>query len=357
MDERSCTFLKELLETISPSGYEQGAAAVWKNEAASFTDRVWGDVHGNSFALLNDGCAPRVLFAGHIDELGLMITSIDDEGYLGFTTMGQWDPQVLPGQRVRVQTKAAVLLGVVGRRPIHFLRDDKDWLEKSVKLRDLWIDIGVADKDEASSLVEIGDPAVLDYGFEEMRNGLAVARGFDDRIGAFVVLEAARLISRMKPKVAVYAVATVQEELGTRGATTSTFGVDPLVGIAVDVNFTTNTPGSRDSKQQYGDFSVGKGPLITRGPNINPALFELLVNTAKDEGIPYQIRGESTMTGTDARAIQVSRAGVAAAVVSIPTRYMHSPCEIVHLGDVEQAVRLLAQATCKIDETFDFIGT
>jgi endoglucanase len=354
MNERSRTFLTELLGTISPSGYEHEATAVWRGEAASFADRVWQDLHGNAYALVCASGSPSVALAGHIDELGLMVTSIDDEGFLGFTTIGHWDPQTLPGQRVRIQTERGTVLGAIGRKPFHLLREERDWLEKAVRVRDLWIDLGVDGKEDATELVSIGDPAVLDYGFEELRNGYMVARGFDDRIGAFVVLETIRRLTSMSPQAAVCAVATVQEELGTRGAITSTYGVDPLVGIAVDVNFTTNTPGARDARRQHGDFDLAKGPILTRGPNINPLLFDLLVQTAENHGIPYQVRGESTMTGTDARAMQVSRAGVATAVVSIPNRYMHSPCEIVHLTDVEHAIELLAHVASSINDALSF---
>ena len=353
MKEESYDFLRRYMETISPSGYEEEASRLWCQEAEQFADRTWVDMHGNSFALVHEGGDPRVMLAGHADEIGLMITYIDENGYLAFTGIGGWDPQVLPGQRVRIRGKTGPVLGVIGRKPIHLLPEEER--KKVVKLEDLWIDIGAKGKEEAASLVEIGDPAVLDYAFAALRNDLVVARGLDDRVGAFVVLEAARLLAPMKPKAEVYTVATVQEEIGLRGAKTSAFGIDPKVGIAVDVGFATDTPVMESEKKKVGEVTLGKGPLIARGPNINPPLYQLLIETAKKKDIPYQIEGAPRGTGTDANAIQLTRAGVATGLVSVPNRYMHSPCEIVHLGDLENAAKLIACAVAKINDTMNFL--
>ena len=353
MDKARLDFLRRCMKTVCPSGFEEEFSLVWRQEADRFADRTWVDVHGNTFAVVNEGGGPRVMLAGHADEIGLMITYIDDNGYLSISGIGGWDTQVLPGQRVRIQGKDGPILGVIGRKPIHLLEAEER--KKVVKITSLWIDIGAKDKKEAASLVELGDPAVLDYGFAELRNNLVVARGFDDRIGAFVVLEAARLVAAMNPTVAVYAVATVQEEIGLRGARTSAFGIDPHVGIAVDVGFATDTPGMGEEKKKVGDIAMGKGPIITRGPNINPKLFRLLVATAKEQDIPYQIEGVSRGTGTDANAIQLTRSGVATGLISIPNRYMHSPCEMVHLEDLENIAKLLAHTSAVIDSSTDFI--
>jgi endoglucanase len=304
-------------------------------------------------AISHEGGSPRIMLAGHMDEIGLMITYIDDKGYLSFAPIGGWDLQVLPGQRVRVRGVKGVTLGVIGRKPIHLLEAEER--KKVVKFEGLWIDIGAKDKKDAEKHVSIGDPAVLDYGFAPLLNDIVVARAFDDRVGAFVVLEAARLAAKMKPKAAIYAVGTTQEEVGLRGARTSAFGIDPQVGIAVDVGFATDTPGMGDAKKKVGDISMGKGPIIARGPNINPKLFELLVDMAKKEKIPYQVEGAPRGTGTDANAIQLTRAGVATGLISIPNRYMHSPCELVHLGDLENIAKLIANTVAKIDDKTDFI--
>ncbi len=353
MEKERIDFLRTFMETACPSGFEQAASALWRKEADKFADRTWTDAHGNSFAVVNEGGSPRVMLAGHIDEIGLMVTHIDEHGYISFTGIGGWDLQVLPGQRVKIYTKDGVVLGVIGRKPIHLLKDEER--KKVVKFEDLWIDVGAKDKGEASSLVEIGDPAVLDYSFAELRNDLVTARGFDDRIGAFIVLEAARIAAGLNPKAAVYAVATVQEEVGLRGARTSAFGIDPKVGIAVDVGFATDTPGMGNEKKIVGDIAMGKGPMIARGPNINPKLFSLMIETAQKENIPYQIEAAPRGTGTDANAIQLTRAGVATGLISIPNRYMHSPCEVVHLGDVENIAKLIAYTVARIDDGTDFI--
>lgn len=353
MQEERVEFLKRYMGSICPTGFEEEASAIWRKEADRFAERTWVDMHGNSFALVNGEGSPRVMLAGHTDEIGLMITYIDDKGYLSFLGIGGWDTQVLPGQRVRIKTENGLIRGVIGRKPIHLLGDEDR--KKVVKMEDLWIDIGAKDKDEAAKLVKIGDPAVLDYDFAEMRNDLAVGRGFDDRIGAFAILEAARILAGMKAKAAVYAVATVQEEIGLRGAHTSAFGIDPKVGIAVDVGFATDTPGMGNEKKKVGDIAIGKGPIIARGPNINPKLFELLVETAEKEKIPYQLEGAPRGTGTDANAIQLTRAGVATALISIPNRYMHSPCELVSLEDVENVAKLIAHAVSRIDDSTDLI--
>lgn len=353
MEKERVEFLRRCMETVCPSGFEEEISHVWRKEADRFAERTWADSHGNSFAVVNEGGTPRVMLAGHADEIGLMITYIDDNGYLSFAGIGGWDPQVLPGQRVWIQGMTGPILGVIGRKPIHLLEEEER--KKVVKIEDLWIDIGAKDKEDVASLVEIGDPAVLDYSFAELRNDLVVSRGFDDRVGAFLVLEAARLVAAMNPKASVYAVATVQEEVGLRGARTSAFGIDPQVGIAVDVGFATDTPGMDKEKKKVGEVTMGKGPIIARGPNINPKLFKLFVETAKEKKIPYQIEGAPRGTGTDANAIQLCRAGVATGLISVPNRYMHSPCEIVHLGDLENIARLIAHTVVRIDERTDFI--
>ena len=353
MEKDRVKFLRDCVEAISPSGFEEEMSRIWRKEADKFADRTWADVHGNSYAVVNEGGSLRIMLAGHMDEIGLMITYIDDKGYLSFTGIGGWDLQVLPGQRVRVRGVKGVILGVIGRKPIHLLEAEER--KKVVKFDGLWIDIGAKDKKDAEKHVSIGDPAVLDYGFAPLLNDIVVARAFDDRVGAFVVLEAARLAAKMNPKAAIYAVGTVQEEVGLRGARTSAFGIDPQVGIAVDVGFATDTPGMGTEKKKVGDIAMGKGPIIARGPNINPKLFELIVNTAKKEKIPYQVEGAPRGTGTDANAIQLTRAGVATGLISIPNRYMHSPCELVHLGDLENIAKLIAHTVVKINDKTDFI--
>lgn len=346
-------FLVRFLSTISPSGFEEEAARVWVEEARQFSERTWRDLHGNAFAVVNEGGTPRVMLAGHMDEIGLMVAHVTDQGYLYVRAIGGWDPQILPGQRVWIRTKNGRVLGVVGRKPIHLLEDEER--KKAVRVEDVWVDIGAKNKEEALKRVAIGDPVVLAWDPAFLTEDLLVARGIDDRIGAYVVLEALRIVKDLRPKAAVFAVATVQEELGLRGARTSAYGLDPKVGIAVDVTHATDHPGTEGDKKRLGDIKVGGGPVLARGANINPRLFELLVRVAEEEKIPYQVEPAPAATGTDANAIQITRAGVATALISIPNRYMHSPCEIVSLSDLQNAAKLIAHAVARLTDDTDLI--
>lgn len=346
MKKKAVSFLEEYVNTLSPSGFEGEAAKIWKKEAGTFADEVKSDLHGNSFAVVNPDGKPRVMLAGHTDEIGLMISQITEDGYLFFNTIGGWDPQVLVGQRVRIRGKNGDLTGVVGRKPIHVLEEEEK--KKVAKVEDLWIDIGVEDKEQAERLVEIGSPAVVDYRFRTLEGNLVSARGFDDKGGGFIVLEVARKLAGVDIKSSVHAVATVQEEVGLRGARTSSFGINPQIGIAVDVGFATDTPLMDKEKRKYGETFIGKGPIISRGPNINPKLFDLLLRTANEEDIPYQVVSEPGGTGTDANAIQLARSGVATCLVSIPNRYMHSPCELISLDDLDNIIKLITATVMNI---------
>ncbi len=353
MNKQSKQFLADLINSISPSGYEAPAAKIWKAEAASFAAKVWTDTHGNSHAIVNPGGSPRVMFAGHYDEIGFQISYIDDQGFLWIQALGGWDPQIAQGQRVQIMTKKGIVRGVVGKVAIHL--QDPEQRKKVSEVKDLWIDIGARDRKDAEKMVEIGDPLVIAYGFEELANGLAAGRAFDNRAGAFVVLEAARMLSTLDPAAEIHAVATVQEEIGLRGATTAAYGIDPDVGIAVDVTFATDHPNMGDAIKRENKIELGKGPVLTRGPNINGKLFDLFVKTAKAEKIPVQINAEPRGTGTDANALQLNRAGVTTGLVSIPLRYMHSPCETISLKDLEQVARLLAKTVARITPKTDFV--
>jgi len=353
VNKEQLQFLESLMGTFCPTGFEEEGAAAWKAEAETFADRTWKDVLGNTFASINEGGSPKVVLTGHMDEIGLMITYVNEQGFLSFQTLGGWDPQVLPGQRVRIRTKDGDILGVIGRKAIHVMTPEDR--KKVVKIEDLWIDLCVKDKEEALSLVSIGDPAVIDYGYEPMRNDVVVARAFDDRIGAFVVLEALRLLSKMNPSAAVYAIATTQEEIGARGATVGAYGLDPDVTIAVDVGQATDTPKMADAKIKHGELTLGKGPQITRGPNINPELFRRMIEAAGKNDIPVQVEGYPRATPTDGGRMQVVGAGNAAAVIGIPNRYMHSPCELLHLDDVENASKLIANTVAGFEADTSFI--
>jgi endoglucanase len=351
MKKEPFEFLKRLTETVSPSGFEEEAVGVWKERTKNFADEVRVDVHGNGIAVLNKGRKPKVMLAGHIDEVGYMVTYIDKEGYIYFSTIGGIDPHLVPGRRIWIKTKKGKVLGVIGKKPVHLLEGEEK--KKVVKIEELWIDIGRKDEKETRERVSIGDPAVPAVGFETLNKEKVVGRGFDDKIGAFVVSETLRLLSKSKPKASVYGVATVQEEIGLRGARTSAYGISPDIGIAIDVTFATDCPGI--DKKKIGDIKIGEGPVIARGPNINPKIFDLLVKTARKQKIPYQIQGVSKATGTDANVIQLTRAGVATGLVSIPNRYMHTPVELVSLKDLENASRLLCAFILRVDEKVSFL--
>ncbi len=350
MNDHSVQFLKQLLTTPGPSGDEAAVARLWRAEAERFADEVSADVRGSSFAVLKGG-APRVLLAGHIDEIGLMVSHIDDDGYLWFSGIGGWDPQVLVGQRVRLLGRQGEVVGVIGKKPIHLLEDEEK--QKASKLKDMWIDIGARTRDEALERVRAGTVGVLDAPLYDFPNSRIVSRSIDDRVGAFTVLEALRLLAEERPSATVAAVATSQEEITFAGARTAAFSFDPQVAIAVDVTFATDHPTS--DKKQHGDVRLGGGPVLSRGAANSPVIFEMLVEVAEREGIPYSVQISPRYTGTDADEIHVARSGVATGVVSIPNRYMHSPNEMVELGDLENAARLIAAFVRSLTPEMDFI--
>ncbi|GIV85702.1 MAG: endoglucanase [Candidatus Roseilinea sp.] len=351
MNERSITFLKRLLSAPGPSGDEVGPARVWREEAMTFADEVRADVRGNSYAVLNGAeGAPRVLLAGHIDEIGLMITHVDDEGYLWFAPIGGWDPQVLVGQRVRLLGKQGDVLGVIGKKAIHLMRPDER--DKASKIEDLWIDIGAKSRDEALGHVRVGTAGVIDAPVYDFPNGRIVSRSIDNRIGAFTVLEALRLLAQARPLATVAAVATVQEEITFAGAHTSAFSFAPQAAIVVDVTHATDHPDA--NKRRSGDVKLGGGPVLSRGSAGSPVIFDMLVGLAEREGIPCAVEANPRATGTDADAIHLSRGGVATGIISIPNRYMHSPNEMIALSDVEGAAKLIAAFVRELTPQTDF---
>jgi putative aminopeptidase FrvX len=354
VEERSLAFLRRLLDTPGPSGFEAAAAKVWRDEAEPFADSVSADVSGNSTAILNGDGRPRVMLAGHIDEIGVMVTHIDEEGFLYFSGIGGWDPQVLVGQRIRLLTKRGPIIGVVGKKPIHLMKSDER--EKASKMTDLWIDVGAADRAAvASKGVRIGDPGVIDSSFVDLGGGLIASRSIDNRIGAYVVLEALRLLAQDRPTASVAAVATAQEEIGYSGggARTSAYTFDPQVAIVVDVTFASDAPGLE--KKEIGERKLGSGPVLARGSAAHPVVFERLVEAAEAESIPYSLIAAPRYTSTDADGIFLSRSGVATGIISVPNRYMHSPNEIVSLDDLEATARLIAAFVRRLEPDTDLI--
>ncbi len=337
MKKESLQFLKKLIGTISPSGFEEEAVNLWKKEVEEFAEKTEIDINGNGIAILNEGREPKIMLAGHVDEVGFMAKFIDKDGYIYFSTIGGVDPHLIPGQRVRIKTKSGEILGVIGKKPIHLLEEEEK--KKISKIEELWIDIGAKTEEEAKSKVCIGDVAVCNVGFDTLNSDRIVARGFDDKAGVFIITELLKSLSKKRFDASLYGVVTVQEEIGLRGAKTSAYGISPDIGIAIDVAFATDFP--TINKKKTGDVKIGNGPVIARGPNINPKIFDLLLNIAKKENIPYQIEAIPKATGTDANVIQLTKSGVAAGLVSIPLRYMHTPVEVVSIKDLENTSNLL----------------
>ncbi len=338
MERSALDFLQRLLETPSPSGFERPVQSIVREYAGAFADKVTTDLHGNVIAAMNPDAPLRVMFAGHCDQIGFLVQYIDNEGFLYVNPIGGWDPHNLVGQRMTVWTSQGPVAGVIARKAIHLLTDEER--KQAVKLKDLWIDIGCKDKAEAESLIRVGDPVTLKLGLQEMRNNLANAPGMDDKVGLWVVMEAMRRLKGQKLNCSLYSVSTVQEEIGLRGAQTSAYGIDPQVGIAVDVTHASDCP--TIEKKQEGDKALGRGPVVYRGPNMNPVVVERLIAAAKSRELPFQLGAQSRATGTDANPMQLNRAGVATGLVSIANRYMHSAVEIVSLDDINRAAELLA---------------
>ena len=334
-------FLERLLDAPGPSGFEVRPARVWREQAEGLADRVTVDVSGNSIAHLDgtDG-APRVMLAGHIDEIGLQVTHIDEKGFVFVDEIGGWDPQVVVGQRVTILAQERVVPGVVGKKPIHLIQADER--SKASKVKELWIDVGAGSRAHVQALgVRVGDCMVLAGHTVRLAGDRIASRAIDNRIGAYVVLEALRTLSTDRPSADVAAVATAQEEIGYTGggARTSAYSLDPQVALVVDVTFSTDVPDAE--KKELGEHELGGGPVLSRGSAAHPVVFERLVAAAESEGIPYTIQASPKATRTDADAIFLSRAGVPTGLISIPNRYMHSPNEMVSLADVVHAIRLI----------------
>lgn len=352
MEKNDRAYLKRLLETPSVTGSEVAVATLVRERLADVADEVSTDVMGSVHATLKGtGSAPSVMLAAHMDEIGLMVTYVSDDGFLSVSAVGGVDAAILPGMRVDVHTAKGPLRGVVGRKPIHLIEPDER--TKVTPLSSLVIDLGLPAK-KVKKRVRIGDVVTFGVGFERFGCGMAVSRAFDDKCGVWI---AARVMEELKAQGGAegdfIAAATVQEEIGTRGAITTTYGVNPDVGLAFDVTHATDYPGI--SKAKHGDVRCGGGPVIARGPNINPVVFERLVAAAEAEGISYQLEAEPSVTGTDARSIQVAREGKACGLVSVPLRYMHTPTEVVALSDLEDTVRLIVRFVRDLDADVSFV--
>jgi len=350
MQEHSRAFLERLLATASPSGFETEAARAWREEAESFADEVSVDNKGNSYARLR-GEGPRVMIEGHIDEIGVMITHIDDDGFLWINGIGGWDDQVLVGQRVRLLGTHETVVGVIGKKPIHQMEAEER--SKVSRMRSLWVDIGASSAEEARKKVEIGDPGVIEQPYLALSDDLIACRGIDNRIGAFIALEALRkLADGERPAADVWAVAAVQEEVGLYGARTSAYTLKPDVAIVIDVTHATDHPDA--NVRGLGKIRLGGGPVFGRGNAVHPAIYEQLVSAAKAEDIPFAIEGLPGRSGTDADAIAREHGGIPTGLVSIANRYMHSPSEMVSLTDADNCARVIAAFTRRLSPAPDY---
>lgn len=336
MRDESRSFFLDLLAAAGPSGDERGSARVWRSYASGFAE-VEIDPLGSSTATVG-GESPHLMVMGHIDEIGLVITHVDDEGFAWFAPVGGWDPEVLVGQRARVLTKDGPVAGVVGKKSRHLQEGDERTTQ--TKIDQMWIDIGAASGEDARKVVHTGDLAVLEQPAVPLQGTRMASRAVDNRAGAWVAAEAVRLYTEQPGSCKFTAVASVSEETSFAGAHTTSFALAPDAAIAVDVTNATDYPSV--SKQKYGHVQIGKGPGLSRGAAVHPLMFEMLIETAEQAGIPYQVEPAAGHTWTDADAIFLSRAGVPSVVVSIPLRYMHSPNELLDLDDLQACAELVA---------------
>jgi len=350
MNTSSQDFLKQLVQTPSPSGYEHEVQKLVRERIRPWCDSLHTDVMGNVFGIRNPTGKPRIMLAGHCDQIGFILQYITDEGFLHFEAIGGVDPVVATSQRVCIMTRDGLVPGAIGRKAIH-LMDEED-RKKVPKMHELYIDIGATSKEDARKLVAIGDAGVFLQPYLELANERAVSMAFDNKMGTWIVTETLRLLHERTHSACVIGVSTVQEEIGLRGAIASAFSSEADVGIALDVAHGTDTPGIE--KKKAGDFHVGQGPMIYRGANINPRVFELLVAAAEEEKIAYQVASAARGTGTDANAMQLSRGGMATGLLSVPLRYMHTPNELLSLRDLEDTARLLAAFCARLTKEQDF---
>jgi putative aminopeptidase FrvX len=348
----SLAFLKRLLDTPGPSGFEGPAARVWREEASTFADVVTADVAGNSIAEVNPKGRPTIMLDGHIDEIGVIVQHIDNEGIVYISPIGGWDPQVLVGQRIRFFGRGGDVIGVVGKKPIHLLKPADR--EVASKFSDLWVDVGATTRAEADARLGIGDAGVIDSHTIDFPNNRIISRSIDDRIGAFVILEALRRYAQNPGPARIVAAATTQEEIAWHGggALVCTNTINPQMAIVVDVTHATDHPGME--KKEIGDHAIGAGPVLSRGAMLSPVVYDLLRTTAERHQIPFTVHAAGRETSTNADAIHISREGVATGLVSVPNRYMHSPNELVSLEDVDRTATLIAEVCRQVTAKTDF---
>jgi endoglucanase len=353
-NEERLGVLRELLDTPSPSGFETKIQSLIAEKIRRYVDDVKIDVMGNLIAARKRAGYPRVALFAHCDEIGLMISHISQEGFLYFLPIGMIDEHVTPGRRVTVHSRVGPVLGVVGSRQVGILSSEER--TKVVPFRLQWIDIGANSRDEAGRLVSVGDPVTFNSPLERFRDeNLIVAREIDDKLGIFIIMEALRKVSEKgEHEAAVFFVSTVQEEIGLRGSIIAAHEIEPHAAFVVDIGWTSDVPDTMNAKQDLGDTRLGAGPIIDKGANNSPVLVQTLLDVAQEGGIPVQLRATPIPIATDAKVIQLSRAGVATVNVNVPARYTHTPSAVASLKDVEYTSELLAQVVLRLKRTLDF---
>lgn len=350
INEKNLKYLKELVSTPSPSGFEALAQKVTRTYLEPYADDIIGDVNGNLIAHKKGSGNLKVMVVGHADEIGMIINHIDDSGYVYVKTLGGFDLNLLPGLRVDIWHNGKPVRGIIGKKPIHMLRGEE---ASKPKLEDLWIDIGAKDKEDALLKVSIGDVITYHGPFEMLSDDLIVTKATDNKVGVYVAARVMQELARKKLNVHYYAVASVGEETTMKGAGTSAYLIQPDIAIAVDVTFTSDIPGA--DKRVFGDVKLGGGPTISIGAALHPMIKDKLEHAAQEMKIPYQIEIAPGRTGTDADAIHANRTGTATAVIGIPNRYMHSPNEVISLSDLENAVRIITSFIASLDDDIDLI--
>jgi len=358
VEKAAFQFLSDLLATPSVSGFEQRAAGVVRKWLSPHVDDTRTDVHGNTFFVLNPKGSPRVMLAGHIDQIGFLVNHITDQGYLYVVPVGGVDLAVVPGSRLTIHGEKGPVLGVIGRKAIHLMKPEERDGGKKFDIVDFHVDIGAAGKKEAQKLVQVGDPVTFQLGVAQLGDDLITAHALDDRVGVWVMAEALRIIAMDKKKraglkAAVFGVATVQEEIGLRGALTASYGIEPQVGIAIDVTHASDSPGV--DEKAHGAVKMGEGPTLSYGPNINEPLNAIMEKAAKASKALVQRHAAPRATGTDANTIQISRAGVATAILGLPCRYMHTQVEVVSRKDLVSAAKVLAETITMLTPNMSLI--
>lgn len=355
MQNDARSFFESAIATPSPSGFEERIQKLIGDYVTPHADQVRIDLHGNLIASAGDSNGPRLMYAGHCDQIGMLVSHIDDKGFVYAQTIGGWDPQQLVGQAMSIWTDSGEVPAVISRKPIHLLSQAER--NVVVKLDDMWLDLGASSKEQVAEKVRIGDPVTLDLRMRPMMNHIVTGPGMDNKTGMWTVIEALRRASEVatskRPlQCHLHSVSTVQEEIGLRGAKTAAGGINPDVAIAVDVTHASDCPTIDVNKQ--GDLKLGKGPVIFRGPNINPKVATRLIHLAEANDIPYQLAAIGRAASNDANALQLNGAGVATGLVAIPNRYMHSAVEAISLEDIDNVAQLLAEFALALSSEDDF---